>query len=97
MVGIWHLEWGDGEIANQLLLWNFPFRVRAKFGQSLGNVRAKFGQSLGKVWAKFGQCSGNVWADGEFCRKLYTNGFSVTDNLPHSLKNTTYIFLTDKF
>ena len=76
-------------------------KVRAKFGesfgQSLGKVWAMFGQSLGKVWAKFWQCSGNVRADGEFCRKLFTNGFSVTYNLPHSLKNTTYIFVTDKF
>ena len=31
-------------------------------------------------------------ADGDFRRKLYTNGFSVTDNLLHSLKNTSYIF-----
>ena len=31
-------------------------------------------------------------ADGDFCRKLHTHGFSVTDNLPLSLKNTSYIF-----
>ena len=72
-------------------------KVWAMFGESLGKVWAKLGQSWGKVGAKFGQSSGYVRANGEFCRKLYTNSFSVTDNLPHSMKNTTYIFLTDKF
>ena len=72
-------------------------KLSAMFGQSLDKVWAMFGESLGKVWAKFGQSSGYVRANGEFCRKLYTNSFSVTDNLPHSMKNTTYIFLTDKF
>ena len=24
---IYYFEWGDGEITNQILLWNFPFRL----------------------------------------------------------------------
>ena len=37
-----HLEWGDGEMTNQILLWNFPFGLG--FRQTSGKLQAT-------VWA----------------------------------------------
>ena len=38
------MEWGDGEITNQILLWNFPFRLGFGLGFSLW---LEFGLGLG--------------------------------------------------
>ena len=51
MVVINHLEWGDGELANQISLWNFPFGLTygLTYGQTYGlNLRAHLRANL---WA----------------------------------------------
>ena len=64
MVEIKYLEWGDGEIANQILflLWKPQAKPRANLRQNLGQTS---GKTLGKPWAKppanLRQTSGKPW------------------------------------
>ena len=63
MVEIWHLEWGGGEIANQilLLLWNFPFGQI--LGKTLGIPQANLGPTSGQPQANLRPTSGQPQAN----------------------------------
>ena len=51
LVEIYHLEWGEGELTNQLLAWKFP--LVCDLGKSWGEVWGRvWGNVQGKVWGK---------------------------------------------
>ena len=52
MVVINHLEWGDGELANQISLWNFPFGLTygLTYGHYFNLLLVAPGLSLFEVW-----------------------------------------------
>ena len=82
MVEIEHLEWDDGEIANQILLWNFPF------GHTLGKPWAK---PWAKPWPNLGQTLAKPWPNlRQTLDKLGANLGKSCGNIPQTIFESNF-------